>query len=102
MFCAKKQALRHNGRAQDGSIAVLFQIAPAAFQRQADVNRVEILRIKLILHHLNALGKALVVDDLPLPQIAQHVDHIRVIRLVEQIFIGCTSLLLWYDLISTT
>ena len=102
MFCAKKQAPRHNGGAQDGSIAVLFQIAPAAFQRQADVDRVVILRIKLILHHLNTLGKALVVDDLPLPQITQHVDHIRVIRLVEQIFIGCTSLLLWYDLISTT
>lgn len=89
------------------SVAIaLFLLAAAGgavvLKGQHGVEGVEVLLIQLILHHFDALGKALVVDDLPLAQVAQHVDHVRVVRLEEQVLVGGAGLLLWYDLISTT
>ena len=69
---------------------------------QAEVEGVEVLLIQLILHHLDALSEALVVDDLPLAQVAQHVDHVRIVRLEQQILVGGAGLLLCCDLVSTT
>ena len=73
-----------------------------AVQGQADIEGIEVLLIQLILHHFNALGKALVMDDLPLAQVTQHINDVRVIRLQEQVLIGGARLLLGCNLVSTT
>ena len=74
----------------------------ARFQAQSRIKGIEIALIQRILHDLQAFGKALIVHNLTLAQIAQHILHIRIIRQKQQIFVSCARLLFWYDLARTT
>ena len=73
-----------------------------ARKREAHIEGVEITAIQLLLHQRQALGEPLVVDNLPLPQVPQHVDHVRVVRLQQQVLVGGAGLLLCCNLTSTT
>ena len=69
---------------------------------EGGVEGVEVFFVQAILHHGKGLGKTLVVYDLPGPQEAKYVLHVRVVAQVNQVFVGGAGLLLWYDLISAT
>ncbi len=50
--------------------------------------------VQLFPQQLDGFAEALEVDDLPLPQEADHIVDIRIIRKPENIIISCTGLLL--------
>ena len=66
----------------------------AAALVKTGVAGVEIAAVKLILGIAQGFAKPLIVDDLPLAQVAQHILHIRVIRQMQQVFVGGAGLLL--------
>ncbi len=58
--------------------------------------------VQPLLRQGDGLAKALEVDDLPLPQEADHVVHIRVVRETEDVVIGDAGFLLCCNVIRTT
>lgn len=79
-----------------------FLMALLASALEGGVEGVEVLLLQAILHQGQGFGKTLVVHDLPCTQEAKYVLHVGVVGQVDQVFVGGTGLLLWYDLISAT
>ena len=61
---------------------------------ECGVGEIDILAVHLFLAQPQTLAEALEVDDLPLPQEADHVVHIRVITETQDIVIGEAGFLL--------
>lgn len=80
----------------------LFSVLQGIFPFSVGVEGVIVPAVQALLDHFEGLGEALVVHDFPLPQEAQHVDHVRVVGQAEKVVVGGAGLLLWYDLARTT
>ena len=61
---------------------------------EGGVGKIDVFRVHLLLAQPQTLAEALEVDDLPLPQEADHVVHIRVITETQDIVIGEAGFLL--------
>ena len=66
------------------------------------VGEVDIFLVHALLRQAQSLAEALEVDNLPLPQEADHVIHIRIVGQAENVVVGEAGLLLWCDLVRTT
>ena len=71
-----------------------FSIETTLLPVERRVGEVDIFLIHLGLGQFEGLAEALEVDDLPLPQEADHVVHIRVITETQDIVIGEAGFLL--------
>ncbi len=61
---------------------------------QRGIEGVIVAAVQFLLHQSQAFHKALVMHNFPLAQVAQHILYIGVIRLQQQVLIGCARLLL--------
>lgn len=84
---------RGEGR-EDGDAAHRSKSLFHAVFVKRGVAGIEIACIHALLHHSHCLAEPLEVDNLPLPQIADGIDDIRIIRKTQDVIIGRTSLLL--------
>ena len=69
---------------------------------EGGVGEVDVFGVHALLAQAQALAKALEVDDLPLPQEADDVVHVRVVGQAEDIVVGLSCLLFCCDLVRTT
>ena len=69
---------------------------------ESGVGEVDVLGVHLLLTQPQALAEALEVDDLPLPQEADDVVHVRVVAEPQDIVVGEAGLLFWCDSVRTT
>ena len=76
--------------------------APGRSLVEGGVGQVHILGVHPLLTQAQALAETLEVYDLPLPQEADHVVHIRVIRQAEDIVVGHAGLLFCCAFVRTT
>ena len=58
------------------------------------VHKIHILLIQFLPQQLHSLAKALEVDDLPLPQEADHIVYIRIVGKPQNIVVSGAGLLL--------
>ena len=66
------------------------------------VGKIDIFRVHLLFAQPQALAKALEVDDLPLPQEADDVVHVRIIAEMQDVIVCDAGLLFWCDSVRTT
>ena len=69
---------------------------------EGGIGKVDILGVHLVLAQPQAFAEALEVDDLPLPEEADDVVHVRVVGQAENVVVGLSGLLFWCDLVRTT
>lgn len=66
------------------------------------VGKIDIFRVHLLFAQPQALAKALEVDDLPLPQEADDVVHVRIIAETQDVIVCDAGFLFWRDSVRTT
>lgn len=66
------------------------------------VGEIDIFGVHFLLAQADTLTEPLEVDDLPLPQEADHVVYIRVVGQAEDVIVGEPGLLLWCNHESAT
>ena len=69
---------------------------------EGGVGEIDVFGVHLVLAQPQTFAEALEVDDLPLPEEADDVVHVRVIGQAEDVVIGLPGLLLWCVLVRTT
>ena len=69
---------------------------------EGGVGEVDVFGVHFFLAQAQAFAEALEVNDLPLPQKADDVVHVRVVGQAEDVVIGQAGLLLWGDFVRTT
>ena len=69
---------------------------------EGGVGEVDVFGVHALLAQAQALAKALEVDDLPLPQEADDVVHVRVVGQTEDVVIGDPGLLFCCAFVRTT
>lgn len=69
---------------------------------EGGVGEVDVFGVHFLLAQAQALAETLEVDDLPLPQKADDVVHVRVVGQAEDVVIGQAGLLLCCNHIRTT
>lgn len=66
------------------------------------IGHIVIFAVQLIGGYPQPLAKALIMDDLPLPQELDWLDNIRIVYHAQNVVIGDPRLLLWGDFVRTT
>ena len=69
---------------------------------EGGVGEVDVFGVHALLAQAQALAKALEVDDLPLPQEADDVVHVRIIAETQDVIVCDAGLLFWCDRVRTT
>ena len=59
------------------------------------IHEIHILLVQFLPEQLHGLAETLEMDDLPLPQEADHIIHIRVIRQPQNVVVSGPGLLFW-------
>lgn len=99
----KHAAARPPNRWTGGFASMLFSALPlAAAAVELRVAGIEVPGVERILHLAETFAEALVMDDLPLPEIADGLQNIRVVHQAEDVVIGGAGLLLCCDGVRTT
>ena len=66
------------------------------------IDSIHVTLVHFVHHEAHEFAEALEMYNLALPQEADNVDHVRIVRHAQDVVIGNPGLLLWCDWIKTT